>query len=419
MSTLVKSPPGIEKSADFWVDVEVPYNKIVDKWSEKYRQRMVGHMENNRLQRRVFSIYFTMLGRREIPQDRIEALDFLYEKRESWVYNLCSQFEFSNGLSESLIIKFAEEIESDLVDYGLQEEYRSNLGDDETPTNKDGLVALCQLVRPNSLKDMLIYHRYSNRSPTNLYKRESGQVPNKSNWNGIIKRLSENKVEDYDIWHQFELGDELFVAIEQEDRDGVERQVGNNIEEEPANLVILHFDGEYLDIYADNRSTANASLIGVNEDVDGDDYEEDRNEVGSKQVGKFTKEVVNRDKERDQQSTEEDHEYVMTDLWVSRTKLPNKPGMKLHSEGGVGRAVEKLKEEGYDLLADNQKIEKIKIRFEGWKFTITPAKNSDNTGRKYTELVYNCSADTETREKFESIIQDEFGIDMKYKFIRR
>jgi len=89
MSTLTKTPPGLKKSADFWVDVEVPYNKIVEKWSSKYLPRMGNHMENNRLQRRVLAIYFKTLGRREVPQDRKEALEFLWEKDKDRVYNLC------------------------------------------------------------------------------------------------------------------------------------------------------------------------------------------------------------------------------------------------------------------------------------------------------------------------------------------
>ena len=417
MSTLVQTPPGIQKSAEFWVDVEVPYNKVVEKWSDKYRGRMVNRMETNRLQRKVFSIYFTMLGRRDVPQDRVEALDTLYEKREEWVYNLCSQFEFSSGLSDALVKKFAKECEQKIIDYGFEKEYRANIGEEDTSFNKDGLVALCQLSKPSSLKNMLIYHRYSNRSPANLYKREQGDVPDEGEWVELINQLSENKVEDYAVWHQFKIDGERFIAIEQEDRDGVERQVGSNIEEEPANLVILHFDGKYLEIYTDKVSTANSALVGINVDVTGDSYGEDRDEVDSEDVGEFTKDIVDQDKQRDK-FEEDKYEYVMTDLWVSRTELPNNPAMKLNSEAGVGRAVKELESKGYNLLSDNKKIDKIKIRFKDTKFSITPSKSSDTTGRKYKELVYNCSANTELREKFENLIEKEFGIKLKYKSLK-
>lgn len=415
MSTLTRTPPGLKKSGDFWVDVEVPYNKIMEKWSGKYRPRMRRYMENSRLQRRVLAIYFKTLGRRNVPQDRNEALEFLWEKDKDRVYNLCSQLEFSTGISSSIITKFAQKYKSDIIDYGFEEDYYANMGGEDGNPNKDGLVALCQLSNPSSLKDILVYDRHSSRYPTNIYKRNKKSLPDETDWHSLIKRLSDNQVEDYAVWHQFEIGNERFVAIEQEDRDGVERQVGDNIEEEPANLVILHFNGNYLDVYTDKRGTANNIQIGVNSDVSGEDYGEDRNEVDSDTVGEFAKEVTKKDKERDQTEDDEDYEYVLTDLWVNRTGLPNNPQVKLSSEAGVGRAIEELESKGYDLLSDNRNIERVKMRFEGWKFTIKQIKRKDNTGGTYRELIYGCSADTETRQEFEDLIEEEFGIEVKYK----
>jgi len=290
-------------------------------------------------------------------------------------------------------------------------------GEDGNP-NKDGLVALCQLANPDSLKNILIYSTHSSRYPTNIYKRDKQSLPSERDWQNLIERLSNNQVENYAVWHQFRVGNELFVAIEQEDRDGVERQVGDNIEEEPANLVILHFNGNYLDVDTDKRGTANNVQIGVNSDIAGEDYQEDRNEVDSDTVGEFAEEVAEKDRERDQ-TDDDDYEYVLTDLWVNRTGLPNNPQVKLSSEAGVGRAIEELESKGYDVLSDTKNIDRVKIRFEGWKFTIKQMimliKRKNNSGGTYRELIYGCSADTETRQDFEDLIRKEFGIEVKYK----
>lgn len=410
MSTLTSSPPGLDKARKYWVDVEVPYTKIVEKWDWKYKPRLHQHMENGRLQKRVLSIYFKSMGKTDFAHNREDALDELIEHDREWAVNLCCQFEFSTGISEETIVEFAKTARSDIVAIGLEEEYEKNMGQDDSSPNKDGLVALCQLANPDLLRQMLVYSRVSSRYPKTVFKRDSGSVPASDNWGQLIKTLSENSVEDYDVWYQFEHEGGRYIAIEQEDRDGVERQVGTNIEEEPANLILLHFDGQYLDVYTDTRKSANLSQTGVNKDVSGDNYEEDRNTVSSDEIGDFASDITEKDRER--QEADLDLDYVLTDLHVSRTPLPNNPELTLSSESGVGKAVNEL---DYDLLSDPKNIERLKIRFEGYKFIVTNTKRRTGSGDVYRELVYGCHAGTDTREEFEDLMEKEFGISIKYQ----
>ena len=354
MSTLTTSPPGFTKGKEFWVDVEVPYTKIEQKWDWKYKHRLHQHINNGRLQKRVLSIYFKSMGRTDFAHEREEALNQIEEYDKEWAVNLCCQFEFSTGVSEDTVVEFAKKAKSDIVAIGLEEEYEKNIGSGDSNPNKDGLVALCQLANPDILRQMLVFSRVASRYPKTVYKRESGGTPTFKQWNQLIKTLSENSVEDYGIWYQFEHDGGRYLAIEQEDRDGVERQVGTNIEEEPANLILLHFDGQYLDVYTDTRKSANLSQTGINKDISGKDYEEDRNPVTSDEVADFTANITDKDKER--QEDDLDLDYILTDIHVSRTTLPNNPEVKLSSEGGVGKAVAELSNLNYDLLSDPKKI---------------------------------------------------------------
>jgi len=413
MSTLTTTPPGFSKGKEYWVDLEVPYTKIDQKWDRKYKPRLHQHMANGRLQKGVLSIYFKSMGKTDFAHDREEALNQLVEHDKKWAINLCCQFEFSTGVSEDTVVGFAEKAKSDIVAIGLEEEYKKNRGGSDSSPNKDGLVALCQLANPDLLRQILVYSRVSSRYPKTVFKRDSGGIPSLKNWGQLIETLSKNSVEDFEIWYQFEHEGSRYIAIEQEDRDGVERQVGANIEEEPANLILLHFDGQYLDVYTDTRSSANLAQTGVNKDVSGKDYDEDRNTVTPDDVGDFATNITDRDKKR--QEDDHDLDYVLTDILVSRTTLPNNPEVKLSSESGVGKAVDELNSLDYDLLSDPKNIEKLKIRYEGYKFTVTNTKRRTGTGDTYRELVYGCHAGTSTREEFEDIMAQDFGISLKYQ----
>lgn len=415
MSTLAKSPPGLDKSEDYWKDVEVPYGKISNKWDRKYRSRMRAHMKNGRLQKRVLAIYFKLMGRGDdFPHEREEALDELEEYNQDWVFNLCSQFVFSNGISREIIVDFSEKARQDIIDIGLEEELEKNLGGDDSKANKDGLITLYQLANPDLLREILIYSLASKRWPTTAYKRDTGGTPGLSQWDNVETELNKNSVENYGVWYQFEFEGSEYVAIEQEDRDGVERQVGENIEQEPANLIILKFNKSYLDVYTDNRSIAGSVQSGVNKEISGDSYEEERNPTTPDEIQEFGKELVEKDKERDEDKTK-DYDYVLTDLEVSETSLPNSPKMKLKSGVGLGKAIKELEEVGYDLLSDPQSIRRVKLQFEEYKFNITNVERSSDSSGKYRELVYGCEADPDTREKFEELISDEFGMDIKYE----
>lgn len=413
MPTLTTQPPGLNKGKEYWVDIEVPYSKIVEKWGRKYKPRLNQHIKNGRLQKRVLSIYFKSMGITKFPHDRDDAVEKLENKREEWAINLCCQFEFSSGISTDTILEFAKKGKEEIINVGLEEEYNKNIGGEGSKPNKDGLTALCQLAQPDLLEEMLIYSRVTSRYPKSVYKRDSGGVPSANDWEDLIETLSQNNVENYDIWHQFEHKGGRYIAIEQEDRDGVERQVGGNIEQEPANLIILHFEGQYLDVYTDSRSSANLTQTGVNKNVSGENYDEDRNTVTPDDVGDFAQNISNKDKER--QEDDKDIDYILTDLHVSRTPLQNNPELKLSSASGVGKAVAELKDLGYDLLSDPKQINRLKIRFEEYKFTVTNAKRRTGTGDTYRELVYGCHADTSTREDFEELIKKEFQIDIKYQ----
>lgn len=396
------------------MDIEIPYSKIVDKWERKYKPRLGQHIENGRLQKRVLSIYYKCLGETDFPHDRAEAVQELEEINKRWAVNLCCQFEFSTGVSRDVIVEFAKKAENDIIDIGLEAELNENIGNGDSNPNKDGLTALCQLANPDILREILIYSRVTNRYPKSVYKRDSGGVPSDNDWDELIRNLSQNNVENYGIWYQFEHDGGRFVAIEQEDRDGVERQVGGNIEQEPANLIILHFDGNYLDVYTDTRGTANHTQTGVNMDLSGDSYEEDRNPIDPNEMGEFASNISQKDKER-QEDNNVKLDYVLTDLHVSRTNFENNPEIKISAEGGVGKAVDELADIGHDILSDPRNIERLKIRYEGYKFTVTNSKRRTGSGDTYRELVYGCHADTSTREEFETLMDKEFQINLKYQ----
>lgn len=415
MSTLTHSPPGLSESSDYWIDVEVPYNKISEKWGRKYRGKLQGHMETGRLQKRVFSIYFKAMGRGDdFPHDRSEALEELESHDIDWAYNLCSQFEFSNGIGAQIITQFADKAESDIIDYGFEKELKLNLGEDDSNPNKDGLVALYQLCNPDLLKEILIYARASGRYPTRAYKRTKDEIPEEDEWPSVIENLSQNSVEDYGLWYQFEFNDARFVAIEQEDRDGVERQVGNNIEQEPANLIILKFHGQYMDVYSENNSTAGLVQSGVNRELSNDEYEEDKNPITPDQIKEFSQAIADKDKERDEDD-ETEYEYILTNISVEESPLPNNPEIKLSTKRGIGKSISEFQQLGYDLLEDPNNIRRLKLQYEGWKFNITNTKRSNTNDGTYRELVYGTHANPQTRSEFEELVSDEFGIDLKYE----
>lgn len=415
MSAVTEQPPGLEEPADFWVDVEVPYNKIVKKWDRVYSGKMENHMNNARLQRKVLSIYFSLLGNDDFPNSRAEALAQLESLNMDLVYNLCCQFEFSDGIRKEIIKSHAIENKQEIINLGLGEEYRKNIGEGDDRLNKDGLVALCQLANPDSLRNILVRHKAGSQWPTGIYKRSAGGLPDNSSWEKLIENLSSNRVENYRLWYQFTRSGVKYVAIEEEDRDRVVRQVGPNLEEEVANLVIIRFSENYMDIYSDTHGIASSAQNGVNADISGEEYKKDKNPVSPNDVKEFAETVAENDRSRDQ-GEDEDIDYIMTAIRVDRTGLSNNPVLKLSSDEGVGTAVKELEEQQFQILSDPKSIKYLKIRFEGKVFKVSQdvEKGSDTT-EEYRELIYGTSAQPSTREAFEELLETEFGISAKYK----
>lgn len=411
MSSSSLKLPGINKRSNYWRDVEVPYTKIKNKWSNKYRPRLSNHKENSRLQKKVLGIYFEYLGRSDYPNDREKAVDQLDKAEHEYALNLCCQFEYANGKSESIVRDHAKGISSKISGTPYEEFYDKNIGKNNHGVNKDGLVALVQLFEPEKLKHILIQDHVQGRVPTNIYKRNGGGRPSHKNWSKVISLLTKGSAGDYAIWEQFEFDGNRYVAIEEEDRDGVERQVGDNIEEEPANVIIIEFEGDYMRVYCNRKSTTNKVKSGVNKDSTGSNYDEDRNDRNPSEVFDLASTAV----KHDSGSGNPSHDYILTKIKAEVPDLNNNPEVQLSSDFGVGGAIKQLDEAGIDILSSPRGIKMLKIRFEGRIFTVRYSDTSKSNNSNYKELVYSSLADADKCQSFEDMFEKEFGLSVNLK----
>jgi len=163
----------LEGDREFWVDIEVPYGKIREKWDEEYERRIRDRLDGGLLHERILDLYFELIGQSNRPDDPVIAFEQLVENDERLGYNLCAQHEFAYGKNLGIVKNCAyNAVAGPVADTPVYSIYL----DAYDALDKVTLTALIQLFDTNVLKDILGLNYCHGKGPRTLAQQTTGGV---------------------------------------------------------------------------------------------------------------------------------------------------------------------------------------------------------------------------------------------------
>lgn len=397
--------PDYEVDRGFWLDLEVPFQSIIDDWDRTYYDEVVDRLEDGRMDKRTLQLYYLITDFREIPDDEKTAFDLLIDHDAELGYNICAQLLFSQRKNVDIIKKYIRkevyhEVESTPLSSIRHGAY--------SISDKVTMIALIQLYSPNKLRDVLALDNIKRTTPSSTSSLESGEKWDKEEEiQDTIKRLETNEDQTYSHWHSFSYQSKDYFVIKRKIRDSVERQPIQNQEEEPAEFVTIIFDGSDMRVYSQKKKTA-AETQGALDESDGIDVSSPDVDVSRERAETTVNTLVEHDRQ-------EDTDIRITGLKVKSSTLTNQPEIQIKSKRGVSSAINELKQDGYNLLRQIDDIESIFLRIgDSKQYRVYPEENSSND--EYT-WQFRCTAQAlsdEDRERFKSEIGNLVDVDFVF-----
>jgi len=412
--------PRLEVESELWLDLEIPYGKFREKWDRDYEGILREHVVKGRIEHRVLNIYLTLLDENQVT-DKSEALDTIIGHDETWGYNLLCVKRFADYKNVDYFKHFKPFLLKNCEDTDLYECYLSNWQSD----NKKGLAALIQLFDPEGSRLKTIHGLdYCENKKPQLISMGSGfeDFDIVEDADRIVAKMDNMETRQYSRWHSFEYNGATHVMVKREMDDAVERQAIQNIEEEPAEFVVLRYIEGELEIISSTKEIAGHARSGINSTVEGAEFSEvdagaDRNQLSDTVRGIFGG--------GDSEPLEESGEYDLeqgdlriTGIKTSSSPLPGHPKIEMQSDAGIMDAIEALRRYEYDLTESIDDVEVIYTEFNDRKYTIRPKERRRAEDEVYWVFQYNVrGSNREERNEFEDAMNDLFDIDPLYEHI--
>lgn len=406
--------PTLSVSGEYWLDLEVPFQKYKSKWETEYGNRLRRYTHDDRISSRALDVYHQIMDE-TLPKSKMIALENIIDEDKEWGLNLLCQYQFAYQKSPSIVKAVANESTAYYTfdDTNLHGTYLRSIQRED----KIAIIALLQLDNPDLLKNILSLQFCYGRKPR---LNAANNVVDGADLVGavdqIVNRMSQNDFREYENWHHFEHEDSLYILIKRQIMDSVERQAGQNIEEEPAEFVVLEFNDGNLKIFSSNKTIANQAKTSINSVLEVE-FESIEPTVSAEEFDSTVDEIYSFDREQldeDQKEIEGIEEFEVTGIQLSRSPFPGSPSVRMKSEKGILDTIDALQERGFDILENSRNIDTVFTEYKDRQYRLLFKDTEKENGSKVIRYDSRYPQDQE-RKEYENIVLQLFGIEAVFE----
>jgi hypothetical protein len=409
--------PDLKIDEELWVELEVPYGKIKEKWDQQYKAELESNITEERIEETILRIYAVLLD-----LDHVESKEVLLEEiishDQRWGYNLLCLKQFSDYKN----LDFFKSHQDFLYQYcegtALHSHYITAWESDD----KVALTGLLQLFDPEGTRLMSIHALdYCDRKKPRTVSADSELegFDLQAEAEEIVAEIQSGEFRKYQKWHSFEYDGREYVLIKREIGDDVERQATGNIEEEPATFVALRYTNGELEIISEKMTVANKARRGVNRSVEGVEFESVDPRATTDDVNRTVEGLLDGDLDTrlDELETDIDGDRLtVTGIKLSSSPFPGHPSVRMKTDEGITRTIRALKERDYDLLENIDDVDVIYTQFDGREYSIRPKLQEQSEGEIRWKFTYDArQPPRDEREDFDRLISDMFDINMVFE----
>ncbi|MFC7190691.1 hypothetical protein ACFQL7_13160 [Halocatena marina] len=413
----------VEISRSFWVELETPYGIIDENW-DRYKQKLERYVtEDYRVSKDLLKAHWCLeRDLNNIPYERGPALSHILDDDMEYGKNILCIYRFVSGKNIERIESCFDRIEDKVRGDDFERLYQqiSESG------NKDAMVAMIQFFDPNVLRDILgLQYCYGRKPQLIRYSESAFDNLDSLKIDKVADALGVGS-ESYRPWHNFTHEEKFYVLIKRRLGDEVERQVDQNLEEEPAEFVVLLFSDMELMIFSEKKRIASKSLRIINEMIEQtfkeniDDEEIDEDMIEKHQFEdegdglSFTELKSAIGLARD---LEDNTDLVLKGIDVSDSNLPNSPEILLKTNRGITKTLDWFEERDVNLLNHPDDVKNLIFMFEGRDFKLLPKEMSGNGEQEWIFRYDSKYPSEEEREEFESQIREFMNVDVRFEKI--
>ncbi|WP_226041306.1 hypothetical protein [Natrinema sp. DC36] len=421
MSKVKPDTPNLDISRSFWLDLETPYGLIDDEW-DRYRSQLNQYViEDYRISKELLKVHWCLERElSQIPYEREPLLSHILDDNEEYGKNILCAYRFANGKNKKRVVACFEEIEGEVAGADFITLYEDIM----ESGSRDAMVSMIQLFKPEVLRNILGLQYCYGRKPQLIRHSESKlEKLDALNIDKVAESL-EHITDSYRPWHSFTHDEKLYFLIKRRLGDEVERQVDENLEEEPAEFVVLIFDGTELQIFSEKKKIASNALSGINEAIEQTFQEEedddgiDEDEIEDHQFDDMGQELTYEELKSAiglAKDIEDNTDLVLKGVNVENADLPNSPEIQLKANEGVQETLDWFEERNVELLNHPDDVKNITFVYEGRDFTLLPREGSSK-GEEGWIFRYNASYPSdEEREEFEGQIKEYMDVEVRFE----
>lgn len=410
MSQQNQSKSSLPLSADDWNDLIVPYRKFKEKWDDIYEEELDDDFGRTPgVKKLTLLCYYKYLDIDEKINEKQDALDKIVDKNEELKYDLYSVVYFSkHRIRSPTSIKSCFDRCEDLVDGTDYEDLYDDIS--ESP-DQVARVALLHFIDKDLLKDIIVLDHCHGKTPSTQATIGNSSKADKiaDQADQITSHMEKYEDRDIDVWHDFEHEGEHYMAISREIGDDVEQQVEENVEEAPAKLVTLRTRDGMLEVMAESGKVASRARSGLSNsdedfDIDIDPASTDRNDVSDA--------ISTLDSTDGSSPTD----MTLRGIKNENSPLDGSPSIEIRGDSDISKAVEQLREDGYDLTESIGNVERFDVRYDGKTYNLFPEPTSSGSNVDGWVVKYGAQglSDSERRE-FESQAEQLLDIPVIYE----
>lgn len=391
-----------------WKELETPFGKVRDKWDDHYYAQLKQASDRGLITKKTLNCYFEVLGIEEDIYKKEDAIKKIVEKEEKMGYDLYSVVRFCKNKRKDIIEDCFAKISGSADGTDLEKHHSNTSGS----SDRVAMVTLIHFVEPRVMRDILALDYCYGKKPQEVADKKSGDLIGEieDSADKIIDHLEDIEFRDYDLWHHFEHNGDEYLLIKRQINDDVERQASGNLEEEPAEFVILRFRDEQLEILSEDASIAGSAKTGVTHSVEDVEFEEKPESVSRDRFLEFVSELEDQD--------ENDAELRLVGIDVSSSPLPGHPSIEMKGENGITRALEALREDGYDLTNPVDDIDRLIVEYEDKEFTLYPETIESDDEQDWVIKFGAGGLDDQERRQFEELVHELFEVRVRFEKVK-
>ncbi|WP_418280489.1 hypothetical protein [Halorubrum sp. DTA98] len=417
--------PTLDFSENYWVDLEVPYGLIERDWDSQYRDEFDRHVEKYRISKDLLKTYWTLIDGNNFEDLHYKLEDIVSDIEDhevNWLKNVLCVFMFSQGKNPDFVDSVFDSIESEINTDDFEDIY------DEVSSSgtKNAKVGMIQVFQPNRLKDILGLQACYRPKPQLVTESKEGlDNIDELDIDKVVDYLEKQTANEYEHWYKFEHEGQFYFLIKRDLTDAVERQVEENLQEEPAEFLVLVFDDQELHIYSEQSSRASTALNGVNQairsqyekELEEDEVIGENTDANELENRRFESPDVGVDYDQfeaaieNTRTTAENTDLILKAIAVDGADLPNNPNIELETEQGLGETLDWFEERDVNLLEQPDDVKRVTFRYSGRDWTLIP-KETDNKWVFQYEVKL---PEEDDQIEFENKIREHMEVDILFQ----